>query len=34
LVVKGVIDLLLGYLYASAALAGVWWFWRRRGLPE
>jgi membrane-associated phospholipid phosphatase len=29
-----VIDLLLGYAYASAALAGVWWFWRRRGLPE
>jgi membrane-associated phospholipid phosphatase len=29
-----VIDLLLGYVYAGAALAGVWWFWRRRGLPE
>jgi membrane-associated phospholipid phosphatase len=29
-----VIDLLLGYVYATAALVGVWWFWRRRGLPE
>jgi membrane-associated phospholipid phosphatase len=29
-----VVDLLLGYLYATVALAGVWWFWRRRRLPQ
>ena len=29
-----VIDLALGYLYAGAALGGIWWLWRRRGLPE
>jgi membrane-associated phospholipid phosphatase len=29
-----VIDLLVGYLYALAALGGVGLFWRRRGLPE
>jgi len=28
-----VVDLLIGYAYASAAVAGVWWFWRRRHLP-
>ena len=29
-----VVDLFIGYVYAAAALAGVWWFWRRRQLPE
>jgi len=29
-----VIDLLIGYVFAAAALGGVWWLWRRRGLPE
>jgi membrane-associated phospholipid phosphatase len=29
-----VIDLLIGYGYAAAALGGVWWFWRRRRFPE
>ena len=29
-----VVDLFIGYAYAAAALAGVWWFWRRRQLPE
>jgi membrane-associated phospholipid phosphatase len=28
-----VIDLVLGYVYAAAALAGVCWLWRRRRLP-
>ena len=29
-----VVDLLIGFAYASAALFGVLWFWRRRGWPE
>jgi membrane-associated phospholipid phosphatase len=29
-----VVDLLIGYVYAAAALFGVWWFWRRRRLPD
>jgi hypothetical protein len=29
-----VVDLLIGYAYASAAVAGVWWVWRRLRLPE
>jgi membrane-associated phospholipid phosphatase len=29
-----VIDLALGYAYAGSALAGIWWLWRRRRLPE
>lgn len=29
-----VIDLFIGYVYAGAALGGVWWLWRRRRLPE
>jgi hypothetical protein len=29
-----VVDLLLGFAYATAALFGVRWFWRRRGWPE
>jgi membrane-associated phospholipid phosphatase len=29
-----VIDLLMGYLYAGAALVGISAFWRRRGLPQ
>ena len=29
-----VVDLMLGYVYAGAALGGVGWLWRRRGLPE
>jgi membrane-associated phospholipid phosphatase len=29
-----VVDLLLGYVFATAALVGVWWVWRRRGLPD
>ena len=28
-----VVDLMIGYLYAIAALAGVWWLWRRWRLP-
>jgi membrane-associated phospholipid phosphatase len=28
-----VVDLVIGYLYASAALVGVWWLWRRWRLP-
>ena len=29
-----VIDLLIGFVYATAALFGVRWFWRRMGWPE
>ena len=29
-----VVDLLIGFAYATAALYGVRWFWRRRGWPE
>jgi membrane-associated phospholipid phosphatase len=29
-----VVDLLLGYVFAAGALIGIWWLWRRRGLPE
>jgi membrane-associated phospholipid phosphatase len=29
-----VIDLLIGFAYATAALVAVQWFWRRRGWPE
>jgi len=29
-----VVDLLIGFAYATAALYGVWWLWRRLGLPE
>jgi membrane-associated phospholipid phosphatase len=29
-----VIDLVIGYVYAAAALGGVWAFWRHRRLPE
>ncbi len=29
-----VVDLLIGFAYAAAALLGVRWFWRRRGWPE
>jgi hypothetical protein len=29
-----VVDLLIGFVYATAALVGVRWFWRRRGWPE
>jgi len=29
-----VVDLLIGFLYATAALFGVWWLWRRLELPE
>jgi membrane-associated phospholipid phosphatase len=29
-----VVDLVIGYLYATAALGAVWVFWRRRRLPE
>lgn len=29
-----VIDLLIGFAYAAAALFGIRWLWRRRGLPE
>jgi membrane-associated phospholipid phosphatase len=29
-----VVDLLIGYVFAAGALAGIWWLWRRRGLPE
>ena len=28
-----VVDLLIGYAYATAAFLAVRWFWRRRGLP-
>jgi hypothetical protein len=28
-----VVDLLLGYAFATGAFLGVSWFWRRRGLP-
>ena len=28
------VDLVLGYLFATAAFLGVRWFWRRRALPE
>jgi membrane-associated phospholipid phosphatase len=28
------VDLFAGYAYAAAALAGVWWFWRRRRFPD
>ena len=27
-----VVDLLIGFVYATASLYGVRWFWRRRGL--
>jgi hypothetical protein len=29
-----VVDLLIGYVFAAGALTGIWWLWRRRGLPE
>jgi membrane-associated phospholipid phosphatase len=29
-----VIDLLIGFVYATASLYGVLWFWRRQGWPE
>ena len=29
-----VVDLLIGFVYATAALYGVLWFWRRQGWPE
>lgn len=29
-----VVDLLIGFGYAAAAVFGVRWFWRRRGWPE
>jgi membrane-associated phospholipid phosphatase len=29
-----VVDLLIGFAYATAAILGVRWFWRRRGWPE
>jgi hypothetical protein len=29
-----VVDLLIGFAYAAAALFGVRWFWRKRGFPE
>jgi hypothetical protein len=29
-----VVDLLIGFVYATAAIFGVRWFWRRRGWPE
>ncbi|MDX6547146.1 MAG: hypothetical protein QOG33_696 [Gaiellales bacterium] len=29
-----VVDLLIGFVYATAALYGVRWFWRRQGWPE
>jgi hypothetical protein len=29
-----IVDLLIGFAYAAAALFGVRWFWRRRGWPE
>jgi membrane-associated phospholipid phosphatase len=29
-----VVDLLIGFAYATATLYGVWWLWRRLGLPE
>ena len=29
-----VVDLLIGFIYATAALFGVRWFWRRQGWPE
>jgi membrane-associated phospholipid phosphatase len=29
-----VVDLLIGFAYAAAALLAVRWFWRRRGWPE
>jgi membrane-associated phospholipid phosphatase len=29
-----VVDLLFGYVFATVALFGVWWLWRRLGLPE
>ncbi len=29
-----VVDLLLGYVFATAAFLGVLWFWRRRAWPE
>ena len=29
-----VVDLVIGFAYATAALFGVRWFWRRRGWPE
>jgi hypothetical protein len=29
-----VIDLVLGYAYAGAALGGIWWLWRRWRLPD
>ena len=29
-----VVDLVIGFAYAAAALFGVRWLWRRRGLPE
>lgn len=29
-----IVDLLIGFAYAAAAVFGVRWFWRRRGWPE
>ena len=29
-----VVDLLIGFVYATASLYGVLWFWRRQGWPE
>ena len=29
-----VVDLLIGFVYATAVFFGVRWFWRRMGWPE
>ena len=29
-----IVDLLIGFAYATASIFGVRWFWRRRGWPE